>query len=262
MSLQPTGKGQSLTCLSGRLDDPIGRTNFRNHIPPRRLSGKGRPTSAPLLSAWSSPRPKCDKALSQLTNSPIATNHATPRPEESPKTKPRHPPSSPSPSPKDGRGKSGRIFRRPSIMNLLRPKDSKHQNTSQSPPRPKKMASGTFTLTSSIRSSFLAIIKHNIQTAQQEDKGKSPRTPCITPPSTLPVRTPIHQHPELYRPLPRARSSFELTLNLEPAKPLLDELLARDDALGFLEGRNKREQRVEVDIEKVLEWRKEVEEDI
>ncbi|OXG13338.1 hypothetical protein C366_05222 [Cryptococcus neoformans Tu401-1] len=246
----------------GRLDDPIGRTNFRNHIPPRRLSGKGRPTSAPLLSAWSSPRPKCDKALSQLTNPPIAINHATPRPEESPKTKPRHPPSSPSPSPKDGRGKSGRIFRRPSIMNLLRPKDSKHQNTSQSPPRPKKMASGTFTLTSSIRSSFLAIIKHNIQTARQEDKGKSPRTPCITPPSTLPVRTPIHQRPELYRPLPRARSSFELTLNLEPAKPLLDELLARDDALGFLEGRNKREQRVEVDIEKVLEWRKEVEEDI
>lgn len=238
MSLQPTGKGQSLTCLSGRFDDPIGRTNFRNHIPPRRLSGKGRPTSAPLLSAWSSPRSKCDKALSQLTNPPITINHATPRPEESPKTKPRHPPS------------------------FLRPKDSKHQNTSQSPPRPKKMASGTFTLTSSIRSSFLAIIKHHIQTTHQEDKGKSPRTPCITPPSTLPVRTPIHQHSELYRPLPRARSSFELTLNLEPAKPLLDELLARDDALGFLEGRNKREQRVEVDIEKVLEWRKEVEEDI
>ncbi|KAE8539237.1 hypothetical protein D1P53_004335 [Cryptococcus gattii VGV] len=244
-------KAEGLT--SGHLGDPIYRT------PPRRLSGNGRPTSTPLLSAWSPTSPESSKTLSQSIEPSIIINDAIPRLEESPKSR-RHHLTSSSPPPKPGRSKSWRVSSRSSILKLFKSKDSKDQNISQDTPIPNRTASGTFTLTGSIRSSFLAITKHHIQTTEQKERSKCPRPPCVTPFSTLPLRTPIHQHIDLYWPLSRSRSSFELPLNLSPAKPLLDKLV-RDDALGFLEGRNKTEQTVEVDIAKVLEWRKEVEKD-
>lgn len=261
MSLQSTGKGHSLTCFSGHLGDPIIREDFKYRTPPLRLSGNGHPTSTSLLSPWSPTSPKSGETLSQSIDPSIIINDAIPCLDESPKSK-RHGRTSSSPPPKPGRSKSWRVSRRSSILKLFKSKDSKHQNTSQDPLIPKKTASGTFTLTGSIRSSFLAITKHHIQTAEQEERSKCPRPPCVTPFFTLPLRTSIHQHIDLYRPLSRSRSSFELPSNLSPAKPLLDTLVARDDALGFLEGRNKMEQTVEVDIVKVLEWRKEVAKDI
>nr|ODN88710.1 hypothetical protein L203_02723 [Cryptococcus depauperatus CBS 7841] len=231
----------------------------------QRLPGKARPTSAPLIMAWSPPRlPQTSQTLSQLINPPIVINQASPvkDPNEVLDTRPDQ---SPSPSPRVGRSKSQKVSRRTSILNFFKSKEKESKSKSHigSPKqKPKKLPSGTFT--ASIRSSFLALTKHNQLPAPPEGGRAEPaRSSSGTPPSTNPLRTPIQHQMDIYSPLSKKDTSFELILNLPPAKPLLDELAARDEALLTLEGK-QRNAGLGLDLmsmEKILEWRKELEGD-
>ncbi|TYJ59026.1 hypothetical protein B9479_000014 [Cryptococcus floricola] len=246
-----------------------------SHVPKKavdlktqRLPGKGRPTSAPLLAAWSpARRSKSGRTLSELINPSIVINQPSPKRQLA--SMPASRPASPSPAPKLERSKSGRISRRASILNFFKKDKAKEREVHQVSPKAKKMPSTTFTITASIRSSFLALTKHHVgDPAQPQPEGrKSPRSSSATPPSTIPLRTPIHTNPDSVFRLPpsKAESIFELAYHLpevEGGRPLLEELMARDEALGALEGRKK--SRGETygmpGTNKVLEWRKDLEE--
>ncbi|WVQ74389.1 hypothetical protein IAR50_003990 [Cryptococcus sp. DSM 104548] len=241
----------------------------------KRLPGKGRPTSALLLSAWSpARRSKSGRTLSELINPSIVIDQPSPirsamrQLEDFSASRP----ASPSPAPKLERSKSSRISRRASMLKFFKKDKNKGREKEglQSPPRMKvrKMPSATFTITASIRSSFLALTKHNVGDHAQAEpqRHKSPRSSIATPPSTIPLRTPIHIMSDsvFRRPASKARSSFELMYHLpevEGGRPLLEELIARDEVLGALEGRRRKNEAYGVPgMDKVLEWRRDLEE--
>ncbi|ODN76955.1 hypothetical protein L202_05521 [Cryptococcus amylolentus CBS 6039] len=255
---------RNLQAVMGESPVPKKAVDFRA----QRLPGKGRPTSAPLLAPWSpARRSKSGRTLSELINPSIVINQPSPKRQLASVPDPR--PASPSPAPRLERSKSGRISRRASILNFFKKDKAKERDVHQVSPKAKKMPSTTFTITASIRSSFLALTKHHVgDPAQPQPEGrKSPRSSSATPPSTIPLRTPIHTNPDsvFRRPPSKAESSFEMTYHLpevEGGRPLLEELMARDEALGALEGRRK--SRGETygmpGMNKVLEWRKDLEE--
>ncbi|ODN97250.1 hypothetical protein L198_03813 [Cryptococcus wingfieldii CBS 7118] len=257
---------RNLQAVMGESPVPQKAVDFKT----QRLPGKGRPTSAPLLAAWSpARRSKSGRTLSERINPSIVINQPSPKRQLA--SMPASRPASPLPAPRLERSKSGRISRRASILDFFKKDKAKEREVHQVSPKAKKMPSTTFTITASIRSSFLALTKkHHVgDPAQpQPEERKSPRSSSATPPSTIPLRTPIHTNPDsVFRlPLSKAESSFGLTYHLpevEGGRPLLEELMARDEALGALEGRkkNRGETYGMPGMNKVLEWRKDLEEE-